>query len=281
MNAARGPAANLLQRFFAANARLCKQHFQPRLYTISHMSAVDWWFQQRVRTTSPRETLLELGCGRHFPLSRELGPYFAATSATDLEDVPRSEWPAGVCFRRCTETTLPFGDAAFDVVAIRSVIEHVRHPETFFAEVSRVLRPGGAAFISLPNKFDYVSLGAKWAGPLKSAALRYFVAPSWDDFPVFYRANTRGSLRRAIERTSLDVESFRPLPSEPYYLRFFVPLYLAGSIYQFVISLLSLDFLQPSFLVVLRKRDRPNPDGKDQVDTQAGSPAAMNRAGPQ
>jgi hypothetical protein len=32
-----------------------------------------------------------------------------------------------------------------------------------------------------------------------------------------------------------------------------VPLYVLGSIYQFMISLLMLDFLQPSFLVVLRK----------------------------
>ena len=37
---------------------------------------------------------------------------------------------------------LPFGDASFDTVLSNQVGEHVPHPEAFFAELARVLRPG-------------------------------------------------------------------------------------------------------------------------------------------
>ena len=40
---------------------------------------------------------------------------------------------------------LPFGDASFDTVLSNQVGEHVPHPEAFFAELARVLRPGGTA----------------------------------------------------------------------------------------------------------------------------------------
>jgi ubiquinone/menaquinone biosynthesis C-methylase UbiE len=39
--------------------------------------------------------------------------------------------------------SLPFEDASFDVVLAENVMEHVADPDTVFAEVYRVLRPGG------------------------------------------------------------------------------------------------------------------------------------------
>jgi SAM-dependent methyltransferase len=43
---------------------------------------------------------------------------------------------------------LPFGDAEFDFVNCNSVMEHVDDPWTVFAEVFRVLRPGGGFLFS-------------------------------------------------------------------------------------------------------------------------------------
>jgi len=47
-------------------------------------------------------------------------------------------------------TALPFGDAAFDLVAAFDVIEHVEDDRQVFRELSRVLKDGGIVIFSVP-----------------------------------------------------------------------------------------------------------------------------------
>lgn len=49
--------------------------------------------------------------------------------------------------------TFPFADASFDYAYSTSVLEHVSDPKLFLQEIARVLRPGGRAYISFPNRF--------------------------------------------------------------------------------------------------------------------------------
>lgn len=51
-------------------------------------------------------------------------------------------------------TRLPTSDACFDFLIVNHLYEHVSDPRRLFSEVSRVLRPGGSA---------YVSAGSRWA----------------------------------------------------------------------------------------------------------------------
>lgn len=48
--------------------------------------------------------------------------------------------------------TLPLPDDSFDVVVALEVLEHVANQATLLAELRRVLKPDGVAFISVPNK---------------------------------------------------------------------------------------------------------------------------------
>src|SRR5262245_5756210 len=85
--------------------------------------------------------MLELGSGDGFnasllaPLGRSLvmsePSRGKASFATELPRV------------RCSATDLPFADASFDFVFSSSVLEHIRDRERAFAEIRRVLRPGG------------------------------------------------------------------------------------------------------------------------------------------
>ncbi len=47
-------------------------------------------------------------------------------------------------------TALPFADAQFDLVAAFDVIEHVEEDRRVFAELTRVLKPGGRLVFSVP-----------------------------------------------------------------------------------------------------------------------------------
>jgi SAM-dependent methyltransferase len=49
--------------------------------------------------------------------------------------------------------SLPFEDAAFDVVVMKDILEHLLDPLAVLREVHRVLKPDGYAVVSLPNPF--------------------------------------------------------------------------------------------------------------------------------
>ena len=57
--------------------------------------------------------------------------------------------------------TLPFGDAMFDLIYSRQVLEHVRHPAVHLAEVCRVLKPGGA-FIGSTSQLEPYHSRSLW-----------------------------------------------------------------------------------------------------------------------
>ncbi len=197
--------------------------------------------------------MLEFGCGSTFRLTRLLEGRFEHYFGTDLDVVPEESIPPGVSFKPCTTTSIPYDDAMFDVVVIRSVMEHVEDPARTFAELARVTKVGGEVLMNLPNKWDYVSVIARLSGPLKSKLLRVTRRPKWEDFPVVYRCNTKASLSRHAAVSGFVIEEFLPLPTQPSYLAFFVPFYVAGAVYQFLVSLLLLDVLQPSFVVRLKR----------------------------
>jgi SAM-dependent methyltransferase len=92
-------------------------------------------------------TVLDLGCGagdsvvqfrnvnaevRWVGVDVEASPEVASRRRTDAE------------FVTFDGVHLPFGDASFDAVYCKQVLEHVREPAPLLGEVARVLRRGGA-----------------------------------------------------------------------------------------------------------------------------------------
>lgn len=96
-------------------------------------------------------TLLDVGCSAGYVLeaAKALG-----LQATGLDF---SAYAVDMCVKRGYEavtgslTALPFPDASFDVVMLKAVLEHVPDPMAGLREAARVLRPGGAAFIVVPD----------------------------------------------------------------------------------------------------------------------------------
>lgn len=60
------------------------------------------------------------------------------------------------------DQTLPFEDRTFDAVLNTVSVQYLQHPEAVFAEIYRVLKPGGIAIVSFSNRMFYQKAIAAW-----------------------------------------------------------------------------------------------------------------------
>lgn len=58
--------------------------------------------------------------------------------------------------------TLPLEDCSFDAVVNTVSVQYIQYPEKIFAEVYRVLKPGGIAIFSFSNRMFYEKAIAAW-----------------------------------------------------------------------------------------------------------------------
>lgn len=90
--------------------------------------------------------VLDLGCGTgdSVDLFRSVDPAVSWVGA-DIEESPEvaERTRADAEFVSFDGRRLPFGDATFDLVYCKQVLEHVDHPRELVAEAARVLEPGG------------------------------------------------------------------------------------------------------------------------------------------
>jgi SAM-dependent methyltransferase len=130
--------------------------------------------------------------------------------------------------------TIPYDDATFDVVYALWVLEHLEDPCTTFAEIRRVLKPGGVFVARTPNLHHYVPLIARytphafhvWTAQLTSSR------HEGDVFPTFYRANSERRARRLAGAAGLRVEKIVLRECMPRRLRFHALPYVMGIAYE-------------------------------------------------
>jgi 2-polyprenyl-3-methyl-5-hydroxy-6-metoxy-1,4-benzoquinol methylase len=114
--------------------------------------------------------------------------------------------------------TLPFPDESFDLVTLDSVLEHVQDPLRVIEEVSRVLRPGGIAYLVTPNKLSLfnilrdphyemfgVVLLPRWLGKLYVERVRRVKRGYW-----VYVIPTKRWLVSRFARTGVRLEQLIP-----------------------------------------------------------------------
>lgn len=167
---------------------------------------------------APGMRVLDLGCGRGGALE-QLGPAVAHPLGLDpdhrslaehrLPDLPRAVALADA---------LPLPAASVDLVLASWVLEHLPDPARVFAEVRRVLRPGGAFIVLAPGARSPAALLNRALRPLQSWLVpRLYGRAEADAFPVVYRANTRRQVEALARGAGLALDTFHAIEDPTYF----------------------------------------------------------------
>ena len=175
----------------------------------------------------PEDRVLDCGCGLGWFL-KVIGELTSCRLTGSDYDLPRlavglREVAGRASVALSDILRLPYADATFDKVVLSEVLEHLPDDAGGLAEVRRVLRPGGLAWIEMPNAH----------GALNTARRLHRPAPSGADVRYW----TPAQLRRvfsAIGPVELIADGFLTINPQP----------------------ADLDLLRPSYRVVVRVSER-------------------------
>src|SRR5260370_12219540 len=157
---------------------------------------------------APESAVLDLGCGRTGGIERFWRQARPAVGI-DPDHASLSGRGQGMPVLQGGGEHLPFADASFHMVVSVWVLEHLETPENVFAEVARVLKPGGHFVFLTPNALNPLVMGnrvgqlAPWLH--KQLVSNVYGRDGADKFPGPYRATTSPSTRALAAATGFDV----------------------------------------------------------------------------
>ena len=204
----------------------------------------------------PGATLVDVGCGRNAPvLCKYRGRGFRLIGLDPVaSESPTPEveiYAADICHSGLS-------DGIADLVMARSVMEHVREPDSAFEEINRILKPNGRFVFLTANRWDYASLAARLVpNALHPLVVKLTEGRQEEDvFPTAYKCNSRRQIRHLAQEGGFELEKFEYLGQYPNYLLFSRWAFLAGTFYEKTIARVrALNGLRGWLLVSLRKLD--------------------------
>jgi 2-polyprenyl-3-methyl-5-hydroxy-6-metoxy-1,4-benzoquinol methylase len=170
----------------------------------------------------PGDRWLDVGCGY------QILPFWAMPQAEQAQIVHSAAFLVGVDVDERIAThpllsyrvkalggALPFKDGTFDLVTANMVVEHVEDPESFMADVHRVLRPGGRFLFHTPNYLYWlVFLASITPEAVKKPIIQALEGRTADDvFPTHYRINTANRITCLAKQSGFAVEELSVIGS--------------------------------------------------------------------
>ncbi|MCC6486588.1 MAG: class I SAM-dependent methyltransferase [Candidatus Hydrogenedentes bacterium] len=215
-------STNALQRWFMALLTQKAQALGQKSHKIWSLKyVVDEYFagQDQLR-------VLDCGAWNGWFLSYNV-PQIAQRIALDFDSHFASELRAeGVDFvlADMEKGGLPFHENSLDLVAMTSTLEHLSCPEKMATEIHRILKPGGVAFVTVPDIMKY--------------KFRF-----WNDI-THKRPFTRGALQFLFETHDMETVEISPYNHN---------LFIAGNLFPRSIHRFLMKFRGDAVLYVGRK----------------------------
>ncbi|MGH6975768.1 MAG: class I SAM-dependent methyltransferase, partial [Stellaceae bacterium] len=203
---------------------------------------------------APDATVLDAGCGRRAPtLTHFRG---RARRLIGVDQVAFAGAPNDLELRQRDLADTGVAADSVNLMYSQAVLEHVTNPDAVFAEIARLLTPGGRYIGLTANKWDYASLAARIVpNRFHPWIVRRTEGRAEEDvFPTVYRVNTWRDVARFATRHGLELAEFRYLGQYPSYFMFNGALFLIATAYHKLLeSVAPLRCLQGWLLLLLSK----------------------------
>lgn len=214
---------------------------------------------------TPDTLLLDLGCGRT-SLAAEPMQRASRSVGVDisLQDLQHNHALSDLIL--ADGELLPFADSSFDLVVSQWAVEHFERPGLVFAQIARILRPGGNCVLFTTNAHNYIPLMSRLlSGKSQSGLIAGLLQrPAHESFPTYYRANTAAQIGSLCQRFGL-----RPTTTvyvgNPFYLAFSPLLFYCGLVFEKLTDDPHLKHLKLYLLTVLTRPANEQPSDRSVV----------------
>jgi SAM-dependent methyltransferase len=187
--------------------------------------------------------LLDIGAGRGALPQMNFKGIAAEVTGVDPDEIVKTNPYLDKAFVGLGDD-MPFLQADyFDMVVCNNVLEHINDPDKFFAEIKRVIKPGGIFITKTPNYWHYMAIIAS-------------ITPTWfhrfyhrlngtavgiDVFPTIYKVNTPKDQKHYFNKYGFQISDLKLIEGRPEYLRMSFVTYLVGFLYERIVNTFSLN----------------------------------------
>ena len=251
---------SLLARFLAANRRLSK--FTEDHLPISFRQHLHTLYKYEVSALVNRrngQLAIDIGGGKECPflpfvLNKDINLIVSIDNSEEQLRYNRMLRCKVVADAAAAE--LPFRDGSADIIASRSVVEHLSDNAAFFGNCARVLRPGGVLVHTFPCKFAPFALLNRCIPNWLTRCLLAYFHPQWKDecgFRAFYDRCYFSAIRTLLATNGFKNPQFVFRYYQSIYFDFFYPLYILMLAYDLLIWLFSARNLACGILVTAER----------------------------
>lgn len=169
-------------------------------------------FLASVMSADPRVRgrVLDVGCGASGPTIEHYFDLYRLPALLDGVDpmpgVENNPWVDRAWHSEFDSAPIP--ETHYDALLSINVVEHVANPATFLAQAFRVLKPGGALYAVTPNAVHPFPPCVRVIQALGLKEKMVKGQTGWNDYPAYYRLNSRGSVIRFGERAGFSAAHF-------------------------------------------------------------------------
>lgn len=252
--------SRMIKRFFNWNIKLCNriENHLPKNFTVSLLQR----YSKKTADLCARrqgQFILDVGGGK----TCWYVPYFQEDTAVSIivvdisEEQLKANQQTTLLAVADATVALPIAESSIDIVATRSVIEHLRSVEPFIAESHRVLKKGGVIVSVFPCRYTPFSIINRILPNRIAQSILYYIFPKWQEacgFKAYYDNCYFSAMMNILKNNGFVISDVSLRYYQSIYYKFFVPLYLLMLAYDFLLYKMAIKNLSCQIMVVAEKK---------------------------